>query len=185
MTTQRQDSNYMDLCKFVFADGRMCAMPGLPSFNGYCRSHASHGRPKPFSEENLIAEVLQFVDPQTGHINVHGALEQVFRAMAANKISTRRAATFGYLGQLILLSDPAKTSKQKHMREVHDLYNMTSNALRAIYLRRSNPAQSAPTPRATNDSSPSPRSEARPRTASATSSQGPSPRRQQMEAAGD
>ncbi|MGB7438142.1 MAG: hypothetical protein WBR26_19910 [Candidatus Acidiferrum sp.] len=137
MTTRQPGSNFTDLCKFAFADGRMCAMPGLPAFNGYCRSHASLGRPKPPTEENLIAEILEFVNPETGHIDVHGALQQVFRAMAANKISTRRAATFGYLGQLILLSDPTKPSKQEHMREVHDLYNMTSSAPRA---KRSSPA---------------------------------------------
>ena len=37
MTTKRAGSPY-DLCTFVFADGRSCCMPSIPSLNGYCRS---------------------------------------------------------------------------------------------------------------------------------------------------
>jgi len=38
MTTKRAGSPY-DLCNSVFADGRACCMPSIPSLNRYCRSH--------------------------------------------------------------------------------------------------------------------------------------------------
>src|SRR5260221_731379 len=46
MTTKRAGSPY-DLCNFVFADGRGCCMPSIPSLNGYCRSHGTVLKPRP------------------------------------------------------------------------------------------------------------------------------------------
>src|SRR6266481_5823241 len=46
MTTKRAGSPY-DLCNFVFADGRGCCMPSVPSLNGYCRSHGTVLNPVP------------------------------------------------------------------------------------------------------------------------------------------
>jgi hypothetical protein len=72
--------------------------------------------------------------------------------MAANRISTRRAATFGYLGQLILLSKPGKEAEELNKRELHDLYNICSATIRATY----SPHRRSSAPAATPTQSPKP-----------------------------
>jgi len=61
MTTKRAGSPY-DLCNFVFADGRGCCMPSIPSLNGYCRSHGTvlKSRPPAESNEDLLQEIDLF-----------------------------------------------------------------------------------------------------------------------------
>jgi hypothetical protein len=145
MTVRREDSSYTNLCKFEFADGRLCCMPGLPSLNGFCKSHAALNRRKPPVEEDLTYELSQFFSPENGKLDVHAAMQYVFKAMCSNRISTRRAATFGYLGSLILFSDPSKIPDAQHRREIHDLYNYTYTALKTVYGRNAKRAlQSKP-----------------------------------------
>lgn len=133
MTARREDSPFNNLCQYRFSDGRMCSMPGKPSLNGYCQSHAALNRRKPPVEEDLSTELSQFYSPDDGRLDVHRALERVFKAMAANRITTRRAAAFGYLGQLILLSRPGRESEQLDKRELHDMYNIMGGLLRANF----------------------------------------------------
>jgi hypothetical protein len=112
MTTKRASSPF-DLCKHEFADGRGCAMPAIPSLNGYCRSHASvlkSGAPVEHNED-LLQEIGLFTEDPPTEEDVHRAMARVFRALAANRISTRRAATFGYLAQLLLTSRGSKKSR--------------------------------------------------------------------------
>src|ERR1700690_2718859 len=92
MTAQRQDSPFSNLCQFQFAEVRLCSMPAIPSLNGFCRSHAALNRPKPPVEQDLSSELDQFFPPADDHPDVHRALERVFKAMAANGITTRRAS---------------------------------------------------------------------------------------------
>jgi hypothetical protein len=112
MTTKRAGSPY-DLCNFVFADGRGCCMPSIPSLNGYCRSHGTVLKPRPPAEHNedLLQEIGLFENDPPSEDDVHRAMSRVFRALAANRISTRRAATFGYLAQIILTSRGKKESR--------------------------------------------------------------------------
>jgi hypothetical protein len=51
--------------------------------------------------------------PPTGAagLDIHAALTTVFAALAGNRITAKRAATFGYLGQLILMSAPDSARK--------------------------------------------------------------------------
>ncbi|PWU09196.1 MAG: hypothetical protein C5B47_03745 [Verrucomicrobia bacterium] len=72
----------------------------------YCRSHAEIYKSRPPVEEDLSSELAPFFSEEDGSLDVHRALERVFKALGAKRISQRRAATFGYLGQLILLSKP-------------------------------------------------------------------------------
>jgi len=104
MTTRRQDSPFPNLCRFEFSDGRNCCMPA--AVGNYCRSHADIYKSRPPLEEDLSSELSPFFSEEEGSLDVHRALERVFKALAAKRISQRRAATFGYLGQLILLSKP-------------------------------------------------------------------------------
>lgn len=90
-------------------------MPALSS--GYCKSHGDVFRLKEPLEEDLYG-IMMSVTTESG-INVAEALEKVWMALAGNRITSRRAATFGYLAQLILISrddakglvDPARKSQ--------------------------------------------------------------------------
>jgi len=101
MTTKRASSPY-DLCQFTYADGRFCGLPTIPSGNGMCRSHASLKRFHPPVEEELTADLINFTSDPPSQEDVHRAVGRIIQALAANRISTRRAATFGYLAQLLL-----------------------------------------------------------------------------------
>jgi hypothetical protein len=130
MTTKRSGSPF-DLCNFVFADGRGCCMPSVPSLNGYCRSHGTVLKSRPPAEHNedLLLEIGLFNDDPPSEDDVHRAMSRVFRALAANRISTRRAATFGYLAQIILTSKGSKQVRQAS----HDLSNAFLKTLDLAY----------------------------------------------------
>jgi|SRR5580704_1714681 hypothetical protein len=122
MTTKRSGSPY-DLCQFQFADGRGCCMPSVPSLNGYCRSHGTVLKSRPPAEHNedLLQEIGLFEEDPPSEDDVHRAMSRVFRALAANRISTRRAATFGYLAQLLLTSKGSKQARQDSNNLSHAL----------------------------------------------------------------
>ncbi len=103
MTTKRASSPY-DLCQFKYADGRMCGLPTIPSGDGLCRSHASlqRFRLRPPVEEDAAPSLTDFASDPPSQEDVQRAVGRVMQALAANRISTRRAATFGYLAQLLL-----------------------------------------------------------------------------------
>ncbi len=98
-------------------------MPSIPSLNGYCRSHGTVLKPRPADETNadLLQEIGLFNDDPPSEEDVHRAMARVFRALAANRISTRRAATFGYLAQLLLTSKGSKQARQDSNNLSHAL----------------------------------------------------------------
>jgi hypothetical protein len=151
MTTKHAGSPY-DLCNFVFADGRGCCMPSVPSLNGYCRSHGTALKPRPAEEHNadLLQEIGLFKNDPPSEEDVHRAMSRVFRALAANRISTRRAATFGFLAQIILTSKGSKQVRQAS----HDLTNAFLKTLDLAYnpkFSKLNPAFKDPALRSPQD----------------------------------
>ncbi len=101
MTIKRANNSF-DLCNFKYADGRFCGLPTIPSGNGMCRSHASLQRFHPPVEEELTADLAGFTSDLPSQDDIQRTIARVVQALAANRISTRRAATFGYLAQLLL-----------------------------------------------------------------------------------
>ena len=101
MTTRRSNSPY-DLCQFKYADGRMCGLPTVPSGDGLCRSHASLKRFRPAPEEEAAPSLTDFASDPPTQEDVKRSIGRVMQALAANRITARRAATFGYLAQLLL-----------------------------------------------------------------------------------
>ena len=151
MTTKRSNSPF-DLCNFVFANGSGCCMPSIPSLNGYCRSHGDVLKPRPPVEHNedLLLEIGLFENDPPSEDDVHRAMSRVFRALAANRISTRRAATFGYLAQLLLTSKGSKQARQTS----HDLSNAFLKTLDLAYnpkFGKLNPAFKEAASRAAHD----------------------------------
>ena len=76
MTTKRSGSPF-DLCNFVFADGRGCCMPSVPSLNGYCRSHGTVLKSRPPAEHNEDLLLAHSVIPS-------GMADFLFRSRRAN-----------------------------------------------------------------------------------------------------
>jgi len=151
MTTRRQDSPFPNLCHFEFSDGRICSMPA--AVGNYCRSHAEIYKSRPPLDEDLSSELSQFFSQKDGSLDVHRALERVFRAVSANRISNRRAATLGYLGQLILLSKPGFDSQAcLSKNELHKMTDLTCELLRTAY----GPGPKRPARSHSQASSPSP-----------------------------
>jgi hypothetical protein len=103
VTVKRQD-NPFNLCQFQFADGRLCGLPALDSLKGYCRAHATV-KSRTIEREDDLSQDLPYLEGKTlSEQGIERALNVVFHAFAAKRITTRRAATFGYLAQLMLLS---------------------------------------------------------------------------------
>lgn len=128
MTIKRSSSPF-DLCQFKYADGRFCGLPTVPSGDGLCRSHASLKRLRPAPEEEAAPSLTDFASDPPSQEDVHRAVGRIMQALAANRISTRRAATFGYLAQLLLqvhagLNAEARSVELQGTRDLHMLLKM-------------------------------------------------------------
>jgi hypothetical protein len=150
MSTKRSNNPY-DLCQFTYADGRMCGLPTIPSGDGLCRSHASLKRFRPAPEEEAAAPSLtDFASDPPSQEDVQRAIGRIMQALAANRISTRRAATFGYLAQLLLQVHTGLQADQRWQslqgaRDLHTLLKMKYGpALRKDAEKRASAAAPAP-----------------------------------------
>jgi len=104
MSDQKPDPFFDGLCKFEFADGRHCRMPAHPEHKGYCLSHAAARRRSFHREDDLIEELSSPTGDYFSQIDINHVLGRLFEALAANRVSPRRAATLAYIGQLLLRS---------------------------------------------------------------------------------
>jgi hypothetical protein len=95
---------YYGLCKFTFTDGRRCTMPSHPDFNGFCRSHGTNHRRTQYREDDLVNELASPAGDFITQIDINHVLGKLFEALAANRVSPRRAATLAYIGHLLMQS---------------------------------------------------------------------------------
>ena len=101
MTIKRAENPY-DLCQFQFANGKCCGMPAHPKYNGLCLNHGTiHSRAN-VREDDLFNYMAIPSGAVLTQEEIQRALARVFEALAANRISTRRAATLAYIGFLML-----------------------------------------------------------------------------------
>ena len=101
MTIRRAENPY-DLCQFQFANGKCCGMPAHPKYNGLCLNHGTiHSRTNA-REDDLYNLLVSPANGQLTQAEINQALTRLFEALAANRISTRRAATLAYIGHLLL-----------------------------------------------------------------------------------
>jgi len=110
------NGTFWNLCKYQFANGRCCSQPIARNYKakGFCRSHGDlekfRNRPAEELNESLFLDPFEHNPPTEAE--VQGALAVVFRSLAIGKISTRRAATLGYLGQLMMLKTSIRENRE-------------------------------------------------------------------------
>jgi hypothetical protein len=87
-------------CSYMTSGGRRCRMPASPD-SPYCRSHAKNTT---IITSTLAAELSQAAGSLAAPEDVNRVLAKIFLALAADRLSTRKAAVLGYLGQMLLRS---------------------------------------------------------------------------------
>jgi len=76
-------------------------MPAHPKYHGLCLNHGTLSRRAANREDDLYNDMCIPAGESLTQEEIQRALARVFEALAANRISTRRAATLAYLGFLM------------------------------------------------------------------------------------
>jgi hypothetical protein len=87
-------TDIFNLCQFTFANGRMCGLPAHPKHNGLCLAHGRRAEPR---EDDLAAYLASPAGDFITQIDINHVLGKLFTALAANRISSRRAGTLAYI----------------------------------------------------------------------------------------
>jgi len=103
MTNKRPDVSY-NLCTFKFANGKFCTMPAHPKYEGLCLNHATIHRRTYHREDDLVKELASPAGDFITQIDINHVLGKLFEALAANRVSPKRAATLAYIGHLLMRS---------------------------------------------------------------------------------
>ena len=101
--TKRPEDPY-NLCTFKFANGKFCTMPAHPKHDGLCLNHATIHRRTFHREDDLVKELASPAGDFITQIDINHVLGKLFEALAANRVSPRRAATLAYIGHLLMQS---------------------------------------------------------------------------------
>jgi hypothetical protein len=95
-------TNPFNLCTQKFANGRLCGLPASPKHGGLCIPHARQQNAKsPQREDDLSAELASPAGDFITQIDINHVLGKLFSALAANRVSSRRAGTLAYIGCLL------------------------------------------------------------------------------------
>jgi len=103
MTNKRPDVSY-NLCTFKFANGKFCTMPAHPKYEGLCLNHATIHRRTYHREDDLVKQLASPAGDFITQIDINHVLGKLFEALAANRVSPKRAATLAYIGHLLMRS---------------------------------------------------------------------------------
>jgi hypothetical protein len=93
-------------CLRQTSDGRSCRMLRKKDHPALCIFHAREEQ-QLLESEKLAAEFASLSGKLNTVTDINHVLGKVFAALAEKRISHQAAATFGYLGQLLLQSIPA------------------------------------------------------------------------------
>jgi len=95
-------SDIFNLCQYQFAGGRLCGLPAHPKGDGLCLVHFRHlhAKPKP-REDDLSQELKSPAGDYITQIDINHVLGKLFDALAANRLSPRRASSLAYIAYLI------------------------------------------------------------------------------------
>ena len=98
-------TDIFNLCQFTFANGRMCGLPAHPKGEGLCLTHfrATKAKPDP-REDDLSADLRSPAGDYITQIDINHVLGKLFDALAANRLSPRRASSLAYIVFLLMQS---------------------------------------------------------------------------------
>lgn len=90
-------------CRFITSDGRHCANPHRDSASGYCLTHERLSQKQAAAQARALADELildfnDFDDPA----EVHLLLTRLFRMVAEDRISLRRAVVLLHIGRTLI-----------------------------------------------------------------------------------
>lgn len=102
-------------CHYRYANGRRCCLPGLPAKSGFCLRHYNRqvaaGLARALSLltndfEDLSTELVCGIDEFRSAEDINHVLGELYKLLAANKISPRRGAVMAYTCSLLLRTLP-------------------------------------------------------------------------------
>jgi hypothetical protein len=114
MSSKRTHSPNFPLCRFAFADGRHCAHPAHPQWDGLCPSHnkALHrSRRSKDPARHLSPLSWKYLDES----DVKQILANLPDAVDSQAISSGRASALRYLGNVLICS--IRDAKVEALRE--------------------------------------------------------------------
>ena len=79
-------------------------MPAHPNYEGLCLNHATIHRRTFHREDDLVKELASPAGDFITQIDINHVLGKLFEALAANRVSPKRAATLAYIGHLLMRS---------------------------------------------------------------------------------
>src|ERR1700719_2846720 len=152
MSNRRPDASY-NLCTFKFANGKFCTMPAHPNHDGLCLNHATIHRRTFHREDDLVKELASPAGDFITQIDINHVLGKLFEALAANRVSPKRAATLAYIGHLLMQS-------QSGARREASNWTIESQVLSKLvaikYPSEHSPNAASPAPPCQTSPSPSP-----------------------------
>ena len=109
MNSDSHESN-SNTCLRQSSDGRSCRMLRKKGHPSFCIHHAREEQQR-LEAEKLAAEFASLSGKLNTIMDINHVLGKVFTALAEKRISPQTAATFGYLGQLLLQTIPGVKSE--------------------------------------------------------------------------
>jgi hypothetical protein len=109
MNSDSLDPN-SNTCLRQTSDGRTCRMLRKKGHPSFCIHHAREEQQR-LESEKLAAEFASLSGKLNTVTDINHVLGKVLTALAEKRISHQTAATFGYLGQLLLQSIPGVKSE--------------------------------------------------------------------------
>jgi len=102
-------------CTFVYADGRRCRSPKMPT-REVCIGHWKHDG-QFYEDPAAVAMLADPNNPLDTPAHVGAALAVLFKLTAQGKIPIRKATALAYIAQLLLTSMPQSRAQQISMPE--------------------------------------------------------------------
>src|ERR1700759_2128399 len=111
MCLARINPSGFPLCRRTYKDGRRCAQPAHPDYDGLCYNHGTM-RPRGSRNDNLRRELKPLLQSGFSQYDIHHAMPAVSSAIAAQRIDYSRAAVLDSVSRIMLDADRASTEEQ-------------------------------------------------------------------------
>ena len=101
-------------CLFRSPSGRFCRLPIADPGSGLCYRHASDQKKQ--ASADILQRLTTDCDDFTTALGIHTSLSELYKLLAADLITARRAAVLAYIANLLLRTIPM-AQKEVHPDE--------------------------------------------------------------------